>query len=189
MAVYSNVRTTIGAQRAGWSDAFNVAFRAGSVMGFALTGMAVLVLYIALWGYRQYFGDDVSGCVRQRNASACFVCSKSKLFFTGNLAPSPSSFLSPLSLLIFYAFTQSPYPWSPIPPFAFFFFFFSFFCLFGKPSKLPSSPIANHSFYIYIPIYTSIFEILKNHTAVRSILSCETLVRKLLVYDKFDPAC
>ncbi|CAM9250977.1 unnamed protein product [Laminaria digitata] len=58
VAVYSNVRTTIGAQRAGWSDAFNVAFRAGSVMGFALTGMAVLVLYIALWGYRQYFGDD-----------------------------------------------------------------------------------------------------------------------------------
>ena len=60
VAVYSNVRTTIGAQRAGWSEAFNVAFRAGSVMGFALTGMAVLVLYVALWGYRQYFGDDVS---------------------------------------------------------------------------------------------------------------------------------
>lgn len=58
--MYSNVRTTIGAQRSGWSDAFNVAFRAGSVMGFALTGMAVLVLYIALWGFRQHFGDDVS---------------------------------------------------------------------------------------------------------------------------------
>ncbi|CAN0111390.1 unnamed protein product [Ectocarpus sp. 6 AP-2014] len=58
VAVYSNVRTTIGAQRAGWAASFNVAFRAGSVMGFALTGMAVLVLYIALWGYRQYFGDD-----------------------------------------------------------------------------------------------------------------------------------
>lgn len=59
MAVYSNVRTTIGAQRSGWAPSFNVAFRAGSVMGFALTGMAVLVLYVALWGYRQYFGDDV----------------------------------------------------------------------------------------------------------------------------------
>ena len=59
MAVYSNVRTTIGAQRAGWAPSFNVAFRAGSVMGFALTGMAILVLYVALWGYRQYFGDDV----------------------------------------------------------------------------------------------------------------------------------
>lgn len=59
VAVYSNVRTTIGAQRAGWAPSFNVAFRAGSVMGFALTGMAILVLYVALWGYRQYFGDDV----------------------------------------------------------------------------------------------------------------------------------
>ncbi|CAN0535950.1 unnamed protein product, partial [Ectocarpus sp. 12 AP-2014] len=58
VAVYSNVRTTIGAQRTGWASSFNVAFRAGSVMGFALTSMAVLVLYIALWGYRQYFGDD-----------------------------------------------------------------------------------------------------------------------------------
>ncbi|CAM9936402.1 unnamed protein product [Ectocarpus sp. 12 AP-2014] len=58
VAVYSNVRTTIGAQRSGWASSFNVAFRAGSVMGFALTSMAVLVLYIALWGYRQYFGDD-----------------------------------------------------------------------------------------------------------------------------------
>lgn len=60
MAVFSNVRTTIGAQQSGWSAAFNVAFRAGSVLGFALTGMAVLVLYAALWGFRQYFGDDVS---------------------------------------------------------------------------------------------------------------------------------
>lgn len=58
--MYSNVRTTIGAQRSGWSEAFNVAFRAGSVMGFALTGMAVLVLYIALWGFRKHFSDDVS---------------------------------------------------------------------------------------------------------------------------------
>lgn len=61
VAVYSNVRTTIGAQRAGWAPSFNVAFRAGSVMGFALTGMAILVLYIALWCYRQYFGDVRSG--------------------------------------------------------------------------------------------------------------------------------
>lgn len=65
VAVYSNVRTTIGAQRSGWAASFNVAFRAGSVMGFALTGMAVLVLYVALWGFRKYFDNDVSteeGC-------------------------------------------------------------------------------------------------------------------------------
>lgn len=166
MAVYSNVRTTIGAQRAGWSDAFNVAFRAGSVMGFALTGMAVLVLYIALWGYRQYFGDDVSGCARQRNASACFVCSKSKLFFTGNLAPSPSSFLSPLSLLIFYAFTQSPYPWSPIPPFAFFFFFL-FFLSFWQTIETPFLP---HCQSLFLHIYTYIHQYIRNS---KKSYSCE----------------
>lgn len=58
VAVYSNVRTTIGAQRAGWSEAFNVAFRAGSVLGYALTGMAILVLYVALWGFRKHFTDS-----------------------------------------------------------------------------------------------------------------------------------
>ncbi|CAM9590524.1 unnamed protein product, partial [Choristocarpus tenellus] len=58
VAVFSNVRTTIGAQRAGWTDSFNVAFRAGGVMGFALTGMAILVLYAALFVFRSYFGNS-----------------------------------------------------------------------------------------------------------------------------------
>ena len=33
VAVYSNVRTTISAQKAGWTECFNTAFRAGAVMG------------------------------------------------------------------------------------------------------------------------------------------------------------
>jgi Na+/H+-translocating membrane pyrophosphatase len=33
VAVYSNVRTTISAQKPGWTDCFNTAFRAGAVMG------------------------------------------------------------------------------------------------------------------------------------------------------------
>jgi inorganic pyrophosphatase len=33
VAVYSNVRTTISAQKEGWTDCFNTAFRAGAVMG------------------------------------------------------------------------------------------------------------------------------------------------------------
>lgn len=36
VAVYSNVRTTISAQKSGWKNCFNTAFRAGAVMGFAL---------------------------------------------------------------------------------------------------------------------------------------------------------
>jgi Na+/H+-translocating membrane pyrophosphatase len=33
VAVYSNVRTTISAQKSGWTACFNTAFRAGAVMG------------------------------------------------------------------------------------------------------------------------------------------------------------
>ena len=70
VAVHSNVRTTIGAQKGGYMSAFNVAFRAGSVMGFTLTSMAILVLYFTLSLYRLHFTDSdweimmdcVSGC-------------------------------------------------------------------------------------------------------------------------------
>lgn len=48
VAVYSNVRTTIAAQKPGWTDCFNTAFRAGGVMGFALTSLAIIILYITL---------------------------------------------------------------------------------------------------------------------------------------------
>lgn len=52
VAVFSNVRTTISAQKKGWKDCFNTAFRAGGVMGFALTGLGILVLYAALCLYK-----------------------------------------------------------------------------------------------------------------------------------------
>lgn len=52
VAVFSNVRTTIAAQKPGWTDCFNTAFRAGGVMGFALTSLAILILYIALQLYK-----------------------------------------------------------------------------------------------------------------------------------------
>lgn len=48
VAVYSNARTTVCAMRegaTGWTDSFNTAFRAGGVMGYALTSLALLVLY------------------------------------------------------------------------------------------------------------------------------------------------
>jgi H+-translocating diphosphatase len=52
VAVYSNVRTTINAQKEGYSHCFNTAFRAGSVMGFALNGLGLVVLYFTLCFYR-----------------------------------------------------------------------------------------------------------------------------------------
>ncbi len=55
VAVYSNVRTTLGAEQPGFFPAFNVAFRAGSVMGFTLTAAAILILYVMLGLFRQHF--------------------------------------------------------------------------------------------------------------------------------------
>jgi len=58
VAVFSNVRTTINAQRPGYMACFNTAFRAGSVMGFALSGLGILVLYLLLMVYSQMFDQE-----------------------------------------------------------------------------------------------------------------------------------
>lgn len=55
VAVFSNVRTTINAQREGFSHCFNTAFRAGAVMGFALTGLGSLILYLSLLQFSMFF--------------------------------------------------------------------------------------------------------------------------------------
>jgi len=71
VAVYGNVRTTVAAQRGlsagtgavsmtprGWSYAFNTAFRSGGVMGFALSGLGLLVLFIILSIYKTMYDQD-----------------------------------------------------------------------------------------------------------------------------------
>jgi len=51
VAVFSNARTTINCMQAGYTEGFNTAFRAGAVMGFALTGMGIFVFYATMCGY------------------------------------------------------------------------------------------------------------------------------------------
>lgn len=67
VAVFSNVRTTINAQKDGYQECFNTAFRAGSVMGFALSGLGILVLYVTLMlfytGFDQKDWDIMMGCI------------------------------------------------------------------------------------------------------------------------------
>lgn len=55
VAVFSNVRTTISAQRSGWTACFNTAFRAGAVMGFALCGLGSLMLYATMLAFRSHY--------------------------------------------------------------------------------------------------------------------------------------
>ena len=57
VAVYSNVRTTISAQKAGWTKCFNTAFRAGAVMGFALCGMGIFMLYGTMLVFKMHYKE------------------------------------------------------------------------------------------------------------------------------------
>jgi len=45
IAVYSNTRTALSA-RNGWGAAFQTSFKAGAVMGFSLTSIGILILYV-----------------------------------------------------------------------------------------------------------------------------------------------
>lgn len=51
VAVFANVRTTVSAQKEGWTPCFNTAFRAGAVMGFALCGAGLLMLYLSMLAF------------------------------------------------------------------------------------------------------------------------------------------
>uniref|UniRef100_A0A6U4AU34 H(+)-exporting diphosphatase n=1 Tax=Ditylum brightwellii TaxID=49249 RepID=A0A6U4AU34_9STRA len=55
VAVFSNVRTTVSAQKPGFTACFNTAFRAGAVMGFALCGLGIIMLYATMLVFRSYY--------------------------------------------------------------------------------------------------------------------------------------
>jgi len=52
IAVYTNARCTVSAAQGpdaiAWRESFNAAFRGGSVMGFALSGLGLLVMYVLM---------------------------------------------------------------------------------------------------------------------------------------------
>eukprot|EP00898_Chlorokybus_atmophyticus_P007661 jgi/Chlat1/7897/Chrsp66S09165 len=57
IATYANARTTLQAQQS-IGAAFVTAFRSGAVMGFLLSSLGLLVLYITIAVFKLYFGDD-----------------------------------------------------------------------------------------------------------------------------------
>jgi len=74
VAVYANARVTVEAVKpsaAGWRASFNAAFVAGSVMGFALCGLALIVLYLLIMAYTCVKGYDLSTA---RGAKKLFEC-------------------------------------------------------------------------------------------------------------------
>merc|ERR1712166_813533 len=79
VAVYSNARVTVEAVKPGsegWRGSFNAAFIAGSVMGFALCGLALIVLYILIEMYAG-LGDgkcSMEGSTSSASAKRLFEC-------------------------------------------------------------------------------------------------------------------
>mmetsp|Transcript_34220 Transcript_34220/g.74815 ORF Transcript_34220/g.74815 Transcript_34220/m.74815 type:complete len:796 (-) Transcript_34220:121-2508(-) len=57
IATYANARTALEAQK-GIAPAFVVAFRSGAVMGFLLTSLGLLVLFVIISVFRVYFDGD-----------------------------------------------------------------------------------------------------------------------------------
>ncbi|KDO29615.1 V-type H(+)-translocating pyrophosphatase [Saprolegnia parasitica CBS 223.65] len=58
VAVYSNARTTVSAMKEGadgWRESFNTAFRAGGVMGYALTSLALIVLFVLIMAFETVY--------------------------------------------------------------------------------------------------------------------------------------
>merc|ERR1712100_161099 len=74
VAVFANARVTVEAVKpgaAGWRGSFNAAFIAGSVMGFALCGLALVVLFILIMIYTSIDGYDFK---TKENAKKLFEC-------------------------------------------------------------------------------------------------------------------
>ncbi|KAM3410409.1 hypothetical protein ACQJBY_002551 [Aegilops geniculata] len=60
IATFANARTTLEARR-GIGAAFATAFRSGAVMGFLLSSLGLLVLYVAIKLFGLYYHDDWEG--------------------------------------------------------------------------------------------------------------------------------
>jgi H(+)-translocating pyrophosphatase len=87
VAVFSNARCTVGAcsPTVGWTHSFNTAFRAGGVMGFSLTGIALLSLYALLICLKPFFGSDHDGLVGLMDCIAGFGLGGSSIAMFGRV--------------------------------------------------------------------------------------------------------
>jgi len=87
VAVFSNARCTVGAcsPNVGWTASFNTAFRAGGVMGFSLTGIALLSLYALLCVLKPTFSPDQEGLMQLMECIAGFGLGGSSIAMFGRV--------------------------------------------------------------------------------------------------------
>jgi len=57
IATFSNARTTLSAKNGGYTPAFNIAFRGGSVMGYALCSIGVFMLWVLLTLFKTVYPE------------------------------------------------------------------------------------------------------------------------------------
>eukprot|EP00798_Chlamydomonas_sp_ICE-L_P021208 gene21208-28116_t len=60
IATFANARTALEARK-GIAPAFMCAFRSGAVMGFMLSGLGVVTLFVTIVIFKQVYGDDWAG--------------------------------------------------------------------------------------------------------------------------------
>lgn len=58
ISVFSNARTAINAEKEGYYMAFMTAFRSGSILGFCLSGLGILVLFSTLLLFSLYYRES-----------------------------------------------------------------------------------------------------------------------------------
>lgn len=88
VAVFANARCTVGACAPaphGWTHSFNTAFRAGGVMGFSLTGVALMSLFFLILGLRPFFTDPETGTLRLMECIAGFGLGGSSIAMFGRV--------------------------------------------------------------------------------------------------------
>jgi inorganic pyrophosphatase len=69
IATYANARTTLEARR-GIDAAFPTVFRSGTIMGFLLASLGLLVLYATIKVFGLYYGDDWEGLYESVSTTA-----------------------------------------------------------------------------------------------------------------------
>jgi len=74
VAVFSNARCTVGAcsPTVGWTHSFNTAFKAGGVMGFSLTGIALLSIYALMIVLKMFVAEGNEGTIELMECLAGF---------------------------------------------------------------------------------------------------------------------
>jgi len=85
VATFSNYRCAFAAWHHNMSSAFNVAYRAGCVMGFTLVSLGLLVLTLIIIVYQNHYLEKYSDIPNMYEAVACYGLGASTIALFGRV--------------------------------------------------------------------------------------------------------